>query len=101
MQLFTAGLLNPLRTDVELQNPSNLQTAMSLARVYERRLLEDYMDAMSASPMTSTFQSKPSACSVQQQQETTTASSAKTSTTTTGGTPTVTAANIGAAKTPT
>lgn len=36
VQFFTAELLNPLRTDVELQNPSNLQIAMSLARAYER-----------------------------------------------------------------
>lgn len=36
--IFTAGLLNPLRTDVELQHPTNLEEAMSLARAYERRL---------------------------------------------------------------
>lgn len=41
VQLFTAGLMKPLRTDVELQNPTNLQTAMSLARAYEVRLLEE------------------------------------------------------------
>lgn len=41
VQLFTSGLLKPLRTDVELQNPTNLQTAMSLARAYEVRLQEE------------------------------------------------------------
>ena len=38
VQLFTGGLPNPLRTDVELQAPTNLQQAMSLARAYERRV---------------------------------------------------------------
>jgi len=37
INLFTAGLGQPLRTDVELQAPTNLQTAMSLARAYEQR----------------------------------------------------------------
>ena len=41
VQLFTAGLRNPLKTDVELQNPSNLQTAMSLARAYEHHGEDD------------------------------------------------------------
>jgi hypothetical protein len=35
----TAGLGEPLRTDVELQTPETLQRAMHLARVYERRLM--------------------------------------------------------------
>ncbi|WVZ92138.1 hypothetical protein U9M48_038225 [Paspalum notatum var. saurae] len=39
VDLFTAGLGQPLASDVELQRPSNLQTAMSLARAYERRNL--------------------------------------------------------------
>lgn len=38
MNLFTAWLGEPLKTDVELQSPANLQTTMSLARAYERRL---------------------------------------------------------------
>ncbi|WVZ68636.1 hypothetical protein U9M48_017555 [Paspalum notatum var. saurae] len=37
IDLFTAGLGQPLGSDVEMQRPSNLQTAMSLARAYERR----------------------------------------------------------------
>lgn len=35
VNLFTAWLGEPLKTDVELQSPANLQTAMSLARAYE------------------------------------------------------------------
>lgn len=38
VQLFTVGLDNPLKTDVELQHMANLQTAMSLCRAYELRL---------------------------------------------------------------
>jgi hypothetical protein len=37
VNMFTTGLGEPLRTDVELQSPTQLQTAMSLARAYERR----------------------------------------------------------------
>jgi hypothetical protein len=37
VNMFTAGLGESLRTDVELLTPTNLQTAMSLARAYERR----------------------------------------------------------------
>jgi hypothetical protein len=33
--MFTAGLGEQLRTNVELQAPTNLQSAMSLARAYE------------------------------------------------------------------
>lgn len=40
VQLFTAGLGNPLKTDVELQHHASLQTAMSLACAYEQRLQE-------------------------------------------------------------
>jgi hypothetical protein len=36
VNFFTAGLREPLRIDVELMNPADLQTAMSLARAYER-----------------------------------------------------------------
>jgi hypothetical protein len=37
--MYTSGLGEPLRTDVELQTPETLQHAMHLARVYERRLM--------------------------------------------------------------
>jgi hypothetical protein len=37
VNMFTAGLGDPLRTDVELLAPTNLQTAMSLACAYERK----------------------------------------------------------------
>jgi hypothetical protein len=40
IDLFTSGLGQPLASDVELQRPANLQTAMSLARAYERRSAE-------------------------------------------------------------
>jgi hypothetical protein len=38
VNMFTAGLGEPLQTDVELQTPTTLQYAMSLARAYERRM---------------------------------------------------------------
>jgi hypothetical protein len=38
VNLFTASLGEPLQTDVELFGPSNLQSAMNLARAYERRV---------------------------------------------------------------
>lgn len=41
VDIFTAGLLKPLRTDVEPQNPSNLQTAMSFARAYQQPLWDE------------------------------------------------------------
>ncbi|KAK3153688.1 hypothetical protein QOZ80_2BG0179770 [Eleusine coracana subsp. coracana] len=52
VNLFTARLAQPLRTDVELLAPSNLQTAMSLARSYERRGTTNKMEkpAPSACP---------------------------------------------------
>lgn len=39
VQLFTSGLMEPVRTDVELQNLGSLQLAMALAHAYEKRLL--------------------------------------------------------------
>jgi hypothetical protein len=39
VNIYTAGLLKPLKTNVELQNPTDMEMAMSLARVYERRLM--------------------------------------------------------------
>jgi hypothetical protein len=40
VQLFTGGLPEPIRTDVELQAPTDLQRAMLLARAYERRSMD-------------------------------------------------------------
>lgn len=37
VQLLTPRLIEPIRTDIELQNPSSLQMAMALARAYERQ----------------------------------------------------------------
>lgn len=38
VNIYTTGLLEPLKTDVELHHPQNMETAMSLARAYKRRL---------------------------------------------------------------
>jgi hypothetical protein len=46
INIFTADLCDPLKTDVELEQPANLEEAMALARAYEHRL------AMSAEPPT-------------------------------------------------
>jgi hypothetical protein len=37
MKLFTAGLGEPMTSDVEMQCPDDLQFAMSLVRKFERR----------------------------------------------------------------
>jgi hypothetical protein len=37
MNLFTAGLGEPMTLDVEMQQPADLQFPMSLARAFERR----------------------------------------------------------------
>lgn len=50
VDLFTAGLRNPLRMDVELQRPETLEDAMSLARSFERRLQIDDDDVQEAAP---------------------------------------------------
>jgi len=44
IDIFTAGLRNPLRTDVELQKPATLEDAVGLARAYERRTAMDEDD---------------------------------------------------------
>jgi len=41
VDIFTAGLRNPLRIDVEMQRPTTLEDAMGLARAFERRLQID------------------------------------------------------------
>jgi hypothetical protein len=38
IDIFTAGLRNPLKTDVELEQPATLEEAMDLARAYEQQL---------------------------------------------------------------
>jgi hypothetical protein len=35
--IFTAGLQQPLSTDIEMQKPTTLEDAMALARAFERR----------------------------------------------------------------
>ena len=50
IDLFTAGLGQPLSSDVELQRPNNLQMAMSLARAYERRAHEAATTGVARAP---------------------------------------------------
>ena len=45
--LFTAGLGEPLKTDVELNQPATLEDAMGLARAYERRNTKSHDPASS------------------------------------------------------
>lgn len=35
VRIYTVGLMKPLKIDVELQNPHNMEKAISLARAYE------------------------------------------------------------------
>jgi hypothetical protein len=62
VELFIAGLRNPIRTDVDLQYPTSLEAAMSLALAYERRGLSDEDDNMPTAPAKGTAirASKPS-----------------------------------------
>jgi hypothetical protein len=39
IDIFTAGLRNPLKTDVELEHPKTLEDTMVVARAYEQRLV--------------------------------------------------------------
>jgi hypothetical protein len=55
---FVAGLAEPLRTDVELEDPSNLQTAMKLVRAFERR--QSHTGAATPTATNSGSSSKPS-----------------------------------------
>jgi hypothetical protein len=58
INMYTAGLGEPLRTDVEMEMPETLQRAMHLAQVYERRLL------LSASSNTTSYQGTSSAIQI-------------------------------------
>ena len=51
--IFTAGLGEPLKTDVELQAPSTLEDAMGLARTYKRRSTMATPPPASAAPRSS------------------------------------------------
>jgi hypothetical protein len=62
VNMFTAGLGEPLRTNVELQTPTTLQYAMSLARTYERRTLPT--DAALSKPSRSNPRSSTAATTV-------------------------------------
>ena len=48
IDLFTAGLGQPLSSDVEMQRPTSLESAMSLARAYERRTSSSFQAPKSA-----------------------------------------------------
>lgn len=50
VNLFTGGLPEALRVDVELHNPADLQRAMVLARAYERRAAALFAQGASRSP---------------------------------------------------
>lgn len=99
VQLFTVGLLNPLRTDVELQNPLNLQTALSPFRRHNKcscslhdshaRVHDDiHLCANNFAPSCS-IATGDDICLVP-----------KTSTAATRATPTTLAVSVGVAKTP-
>ena len=36
VNIYTAGLMELLKTDIELQNPNDMKTSMSMARAYQR-----------------------------------------------------------------
>jgi hypothetical protein len=63
VELFIAGLRNPIRTDVRLQYPTNLEAAMSLALAYEQRGLSDDEDG-SAPPLGKMPPAKPTKMTV-------------------------------------
>ncbi|CAO2204471.1 unnamed protein product [Urochloa humidicola] len=53
VHMFTAGLVNPLKTDVALRRPATLDDAIMLARAYEQRQLlspSDNIGTLSSSP---------------------------------------------------
>jgi hypothetical protein len=62
VELFVAGLHNPIRTDVGLKYPTTLEEAMEHARAYEQRILpdEDGWDAEPAPIGTSAVKHAPS-----------------------------------------
>jgi hypothetical protein len=55
INIFTAGLRNPVRIDVELKKLTTLEDAMALARTYEQRLVmtEDILERLSPAKMSS------------------------------------------------
>lgn len=59
VDLFTSGLGQPLCSDVEMQRPASLQTAMSLARAFEKRAAEAARAVSSTAPRSGTRQRPP------------------------------------------
>jgi hypothetical protein len=60
INIFTAGLRNPLCTDVKLENSTTLEDAMALAHTYEQRLsLDDDVPACTPPAKASAFCTPP------------------------------------------
>jgi hypothetical protein len=52
IDIFTAGLCNPLHIDVELQHPDSLEDAMGLAKAFKHRLeIEDDTSSPATRPL--------------------------------------------------
>jgi hypothetical protein len=51
IDVFTVGLCNPLKTDVELEHPAMLEEAMALDRAYEQRLSMTDLPPARSSPL--------------------------------------------------
>jgi hypothetical protein len=51
INIFTAGLRNPLKTDVELEHPATLEEAIALARAYEQRMSMTKLSPTRSSPL--------------------------------------------------
>jgi hypothetical protein len=51
INVFTAGLCNPLKTDIELEHPATLKEAMALAHAYEQRLSMTDLPPARSSPL--------------------------------------------------
>ena len=59
VDLFTSGLGQPLCSDVEMQRPASLQTAMSFARAFEKRAADAAGAVSSTTPRPGTRQRPP------------------------------------------
>jgi hypothetical protein len=51
INVFTVGLCNPLKADVELEHPATLEEAMALAHAYEQRLSMTELPPARSSPL--------------------------------------------------
>jgi hypothetical protein len=68
VDIFTASLHNPLKTDVELEHPETLEEAMALARAYEQRMASGSAgpsvptEPLRLEPVTSSHQAAATSC---------------------------------------